>query len=262
MSSKYFADMKRILIIFSFLFSLVTQAQPAKYSVSNAHSHNDYEQQRPFWLAYENGFGSIEADVFLVKNDLFVAHEQKNIDTLKTLKTLYLDPLKQCVVKNKGTVYADRDKKLLLLIDCKTSGVATVNKIVNQLKSYPELIKNSSIKFVVTGNQPHKDSLFTYPDFIYFDGDLNYNYDKKNLLKIALFSTNFSNYSKWAGVNELDDSSRNNLQKVISFSHTNKRPVRFWGAPDTELAWKTFVILKADYINTDNIKGLAAFLSK
>ena len=31
-------------------------AQPTKYTLDNAHSHNDYEQKRPFWAAYELGF--------------------------------------------------------------------------------------------------------------------------------------------------------------------------------------------------------------
>jgi alkaline phosphatase len=33
-------------------------------TVSNAHSHNDYEQPIPFRMAYQAGFGSVEADIF------------------------------------------------------------------------------------------------------------------------------------------------------------------------------------------------------
>ena len=35
-------------------------SQPVIYKVSNAHSHNDYEQKVPFLTAYNEGFGSIE----------------------------------------------------------------------------------------------------------------------------------------------------------------------------------------------------------
>ncbi|MES1249631.1 MAG: alkaline phosphatase, partial [Chitinophaga rupis] len=55
------------------------QAQPLRYTVSNAHSHNDYEQKIPFWLAYNEGFGSIEADIFLRGDSLVVAHSTKEL---------------------------------------------------------------------------------------------------------------------------------------------------------------------------------------
>src|SRR5688572_26226900 len=67
--------------------------QPAKYSLSNGHAHNDYLNQRPFYEAYENGFGSIEADVFPVNGKLCVAHSKREIDTTRTLDLLYLQPI-------------------------------------------------------------------------------------------------------------------------------------------------------------------------
>ena len=38
------------------------------------HSHNDYAQELPFWYAYSSGASSIEADIFLRNNELYVAH--------------------------------------------------------------------------------------------------------------------------------------------------------------------------------------------
>lgn len=43
-------------------------AQEKEYTVANAHSHNDYEQPNPFFEAYGEQFGSIEAAIFLMKN--------------------------------------------------------------------------------------------------------------------------------------------------------------------------------------------------
>src|SRR5687768_13168752 len=67
-------------------------AQPSRYTTANAHAHNDYLNNPPFLLAYANGFGSIEADVFPVGERLCVAHTKKEIDTLRTLDSLYLQP--------------------------------------------------------------------------------------------------------------------------------------------------------------------------
>jgi len=38
--------------------------------------------------------------------------------------------------------------------------------------------------------------------------------------------------------------------------------VRFWDAPDTPAAWKVLMELHADYINTDHIRELAAYLNE
>ena len=61
------------------------------------HSHNDYEQNVPFWKAYSVGVRSIEADVFLVDNNLYVAHPRKEIDSVRSLEALYLEPLKKAI---------------------------------------------------------------------------------------------------------------------------------------------------------------------
>jgi len=251
----------RICTFLLFLFiGLGIHAQPRSYTAGNAHSHNDYEQQWPFWLAYENGFGSIEADVFLAEGGLPVAHNGRDIRPGRDLKRLYLDPLKACIQNNKGAVYANRNKKLYLLIDCKTEGLGTLTAIIHTLKAYPEITGNKTVRIVITGNQPSKDSLYTYPAFIWFDGDLTYKYTKRNLERVALFSANFRNYSKWEGNGRLDAASEQLLGAAIAKAHRAGRPIRFWGAPDIENAWETFEQLGVDYINTDKIEALAGFL--
>src|ERR1700761_4691536 len=74
------------------LFS-VANAQTKNYTVADAHSHNDYKNNIPFFRAYEKGFGSIEADVYAVNGQLMVAHEKKEISAARSLKILYIDPL-------------------------------------------------------------------------------------------------------------------------------------------------------------------------
>jgi alkaline phosphatase len=52
------------------LFASIVCGQTIYYTTENAHSHNDYEQQIHCWMAYDQGFGSIEADIFLRNSDL------------------------------------------------------------------------------------------------------------------------------------------------------------------------------------------------
>ncbi|HEY9363863.1 MAG TPA: hypothetical protein VIQ00_11410, partial [Chitinophagaceae bacterium] len=76
------------LVVFLFY---CTVAQSQTYIASNAHSHNDYLNSKPFTRAYEAGFGSIEADIFPVNDTLYVAHSKKEIQVQRTMKSLYLD---------------------------------------------------------------------------------------------------------------------------------------------------------------------------
>jgi hypothetical protein len=51
--------MKYFLSVFMCVF-LVNQGIGQAYTSLNAHSHNDYAQQKPFHLAFNEGFGSIK----------------------------------------------------------------------------------------------------------------------------------------------------------------------------------------------------------
>ncbi|WP_018630046.1 phosphatidylinositol-specific phospholipase C/glycerophosphodiester phosphodiesterase family protein [Niabella aurantiaca] len=248
------------LFFICFFTALAAGAQPGTYTVQNAHSHNDYEQERPFWEAYNHGFGSIEADVFLVNGRLPVAHNAKDIRFGNDLKKLYLNPLQECIRKNGGSVYKDSAKKLLLLIDCKTEGGSTLKAIIAQVEQYPAIIQNKSIRIVITGNQPNKDSLFAYPAFIGFDGDLTHTYTPENLARVALFSANFKNYSKWNGAGAPDSASKAALINAIRIADRAQKPIRFWGAPDNAEAWSVLQKLGVGYLNTDKIEELSAYL--
>lgn len=41
-----------------------------------AHAHNDYAHDRPLHAAIENGFCSVEADIFLINGQLLVGHDR------------------------------------------------------------------------------------------------------------------------------------------------------------------------------------------
>jgi alkaline phosphatase len=240
--------------------SLFVQAQ--SYSVSNAHSHNDYEQRIPFWMAYHAGFGSIEADIFLVDSVLYVAHDREELGRKMRLDTAYLIPITECLQKNNGHPYKDRSKKLQLLIDVKTEATSTLNALIILLNKYPSLIYCKSLSWVITGNRP-EESLFTvYPDFVLFDGVLSKNYSRLALSKIAMMSDDFKNYSSWNGENILPLKDDSILHAAVYKSHHLHKPVRFWNAPDQSYAWLSFMMLEVDYINTDHIDSLAAFLNK
>ena len=191
--------LKRTLVPILVLSSAMAIAQPQHYTVANAHSHNDYEQKIPFWMAYNAGFGSIEADIFLVDTTLYVAHDRNELKREMKLASAYLDPILSCLQKNHGFPYGDHKKKLQLLIDIKTDSIHTLNALVSLLKKYPAFIRSQSLSWVITGNRPDESLFNNYPDFIRFDGELHKEYSKTALAKISLMSDDFKIYSHWDG---------------------------------------------------------------
>src|ERR1700761_1101165 len=81
---------------------ILSNAQPLHYTVANTHSHNDYEQQAPFWAAWQQQFGSIEADIWLVDGKVLIGHDTMEIRSGRTLEEYYIKPLLACIEKNNG----------------------------------------------------------------------------------------------------------------------------------------------------------------
>ena len=91
--------MRILFLAFSLLGFYTVFAQPTVYTPANAHSHNDYEKPSPFWEAYEQHFGSIEADIFLKDGKLIVAHDEQQVLANRSLDSLYLQPIYKSLQK-------------------------------------------------------------------------------------------------------------------------------------------------------------------
>lgn len=252
---------------FVFLLTIISwpclaQQNQQVYSTANGHSHNDYEKPVPFWKAWENGFGSIEADIFLVNDELIVAHDSSQLAGGRTLKAVYLEPLQQCISRNKGFVYCDTSRHLQLMIDIKSAAVPTLSKLVELLKGYPLLKSCTSLQITVSGRKPVKDSFNDYPSWIGFDGELYQTFNEAALKKIVMLSDNFKRYSQWNGKDPLPENDGRVLTELINKAHALNKTVRFWNAPDSPVAWNTFMKLGVDFINTDDIAGFSLFLKQ
>jgi alkaline phosphatase len=253
--------MKKILLSFSLLvFALqLSGQQPLR-----AHSHNDYSNVIPFWIAYYNHFSSIEADIWIVNNDLFVAHDKQAIKPERTLDALYLQPLVNLVRYNGGKPWYDYPSGLELLIDLKTEGVPTLDLLAKKLKEYPDVFDPSvnpdAVRIVISGNRPSPSEYSNYPSFIFFDGIIGQKYTDDQLARIPLFSENLRTLIKWDGKSVISEDERKKLVSVIDSIHKLNKKVRFWNAPDNPDAWKTLLNAGVDYVNTDHINQLAAFL--
>ncbi|WP_209329126.1 alkaline phosphatase [Lunatimonas salinarum] len=235
-----------LLIIHLFLSGLTGLAQ----GETKIHSHNDYIRNAPFWEAYANGLESIEADVILMDGELYVAHEKESISKERTLRSLYLEPIRQAYA-----LHIQQRKPFQLLIDIKTEAYSTLKIIQEQLEEYPEIFgingQKAMATAVISGNRPKPQDYQKYPDHILFDYQSITETANLPLEKIALFSLSFRGFSDWNGKGRLIDEHEENLLKAIAVAHSFGKPFRFWATPDSKTAWKALKELGVDYINTD-----------
>lgn len=212
------------------------------------HSHNDYKQSVPFWSAFANGATSFEADIFLKDNNLYVAHDLKDIHTSKTLENLYLKPL-----ENVLKLQYQQDKKHILLIDIKSDAVATLARLVTILKAYPAIINSKNIQIIISGNRPNATTYVDYPDFIFFDyQELGSEVATEIWNKIGMVSVSFRRFSEWNGKGRLTHPDEKRVAEVIAKAKKTNKPFRFWASPDSKRAWRVLSEMGVDIINTDH----------
>jgi hypothetical protein len=91
------------LLAASCLANPASAAEPPA-PIPRAHAHNDYLHERPLLDALDQGFCSVEADIFLVDGELRVGHSALELRKGRTLEALYLKPLAERVRAKEGSV--------------------------------------------------------------------------------------------------------------------------------------------------------------
>ena len=257
---------KKAFLSLLLAFSTVT-ALAQRYEVGkNVHSHNDYEQRHPFYTAYQNGLASMEIDVFQVGDELYVAHKEEDIDRKKTIESLYLEPLLKQIKQNGNNKAYNNGQGLQLMIDLKTSGIPALRCLEAKLKplrAYFDVQKDpNAVKLVITGDTPAPAMFNDFDEIFYFDGKRGTSYTDEQLKRVAFFSTNFRDLSKWKGVDRMTTPDSLKVKNFVDSVHQVGKPIRFWGNPDTKTCWETFMKMGVDYLNTDMPARIAKFLDR
>lgn len=244
-------DMKLIFLITTLFLS-------SKLSAQVAHSHNDYEQKPPFEAAYNLGFDSIEADLYLQNNELFVAHDWNKIKSERTFKNLYLNQLLSRIKENSGFPYQNK-KTLTLLLDLKKEGREVMKALFEQLKPFKKELMH--VKIVISGDMPPPNEFKNYDKIFFFDGRKELNYSKKESKRITFVSASFLDFGKyWAGKTPMPDETYQKIELFVNSMHEKGKLVRLWATPNTVLGFETLQKLKVDIIGTDDLELLSNFL--
>ncbi len=234
-------------------------------SLPRAHAHNDYRHDRPLLDALDNGFCSVEADIYLIDGRLLVAHDRIDVRQERTLEKLYLDPLKQRVEERAGWVH-EPGQSVLLLIDIKSNGPQTYQVLRNTLSTYPELFQKRQgdqhppVRVVISGNRPIEEIANDTTRIAGIDGRLNELEEGRSPDLMPLVSGNWRDSFAWRGEGELPPQQRQKLRQLVADVHQRGYLLRFWAVPDQPKAWNELYEAGVDLINTDDLPGLRKFL--
>ncbi|GGL87141.1 hypothetical protein GCM10010129_33720 [Streptomyces fumigatiscleroticus] len=239
-----------------------------------AHAHNDYEHPRPLLDALDHRFGSVEADIYLVGDQLLVAHDPEDLDPARTLEALYLDPLAARVRANRGWVYRGHHRPLQLLVDIKTEGSATYLELDRHLKRYPHLfttwahgrVRPGPVTAVISGDRAARAPMEAQAvRHAFYDGRLTDLGSAAPASFTPLISDNWTLNFTWLGVGAFPDAERSKLRNIVGAAHARGQRVRFWSTPDVagparDAVWTELFDAGVDHLNTDDLAGLESFL--
>lgn len=257
-----------------------------KEVVERGHSHNDYHQADPLSSALRHGIKSFEVDVFPRNDQLLVAHTIFELDSSKTIESLYIAPILR-LLKRKGRATADpritnnedsrpfpakrsksNDDGLTLMVDFKADAeksVSLLKDVLAPLRPYLTKVdkhgnlKKGKLKILVSGNRPKVESLIT-PEgerFIFIDGrakDIHSNTDT-NLVPMVSIPWRNVQMANWMGGGE------KYMRAMTDKAHTQGKKLRIWGAPNTEQLWLQLLQQNVDVLSIDDHAKYMRFTS-
>jgi hypothetical protein len=234
----------------------------------NAHAHNDYEHVRPLFDALDNGFTSVEADIFFVDGKLLVGHNRFALRPERTLESLYLAPLAERVHQNGGHVYPDATR-FFMLIDIKDDPSQTYRELQKQLLKHVDMLtaveggkaRPGAVTVVLTGNRPQIAVNDKHLRYAGLDGRLSDLDSHAPADLMPMISDNWTKQFHWNGSGPMPENERAKLREIVKKAHASGRVVRFWATPENETVWRELRSAGVDLINTDELGRLAAFLN-
>jgi hypothetical protein len=235
--------------------------------LARAHAHNDYEHKRPLFDALDCGFCNVEADIWLVKGQLLVAHTPVDWNTDRTLEKLYLDPLRARAKANGGKVYK-AGSPFYLMIDVKTDAKDTYAALAPVLEKYADILSVTrdgktevkAVTVVISGRRDVKAITEQKVRYAAIDGrPADLNTDAPAAL-VPWVSESWPLLFKWDGTGAMPDDERKKLHEFVAKAHKQGRKVRFWATPEKPEVWKELLAADVDLLNTDKLKELQKFL--
>lgn len=236
--------------------------------LSHGFAHNDYWHKRPLYDALDNGYSHIEADIYLRKGKLIVAHVLPFFKKKKTLEQLYFKPLLQSV-QGRNKLLAAPVAPITLMIDIKSDADKTYAALEQLLKKYSAILSSydngqityRQVTIVITGHKPYKIIKAQNSRLAFIDEDLlKVGQDTLSTGVYQTASCKYANLITWQGEGEMPAKEKERLCSFISIAHKNEKKVRLWASPENSSVWQALLDCGVDLINTDKLVALRDFL--
>jgi uncharacterized protein involved in tolerance to divalent cations len=254
-----------------FLHFLLQNSYSQTLPLKHAHAHNDYLHKHSLFDALDNGFTSIEVDVYLHKGKLKVSHLPFLLHRKKTLEELYLQPLRSLININGGSVYAGMNTPIVLMIDFKTEADVTYAALCEVMKPYSDLItlyKHDSISaqgpinVLISGRSPISQLLIADSSYASIDGSISIIKDTVKRKVCTRFSDAWSAHFTWKGEGEMAEREMLRLKEMVKEAHALQKEIRFYHLPDKPQVWKVLLENGVDWINTDKLSGFRQWFTE
>lgn len=262
---------KHLLVFCLTLVSVFFKTVAAQQPLPNAHAHNDYVHKRPLAEALENGFTSIEIDVFLHNGELKVAHVPLGLGKKKNIQQLYLDPIRRIIINNGGRVYSGYSTPVILMIDFKTSGTETYQKLKEVLAAYRDILtvyhhdsvlEQKAVNNLISGSAPVAALLKEDTALATVDAGLHSMGDTLQAKVVTRYSSGWGAYFTWKGKGKMPEAQQQKLNALVVQAHSMGKHIRFYHIPDKPAVWRTLTEAGVDWINTDKLAAYSAFCKK
>ncbi|OAL73654.1 hypothetical protein A7D00_1682 [Trichophyton violaceum] len=251
------------------------------------HSHNDYWRDVPFYTALSAGCISVEADVFLFNDTLYVGHEESALTKERTLQSLYIEPLMNVLKKtnpkspfskttnsndDSGVFDTSSGQTLYFWINVKNNGEKAWPHIVKALQplrdaNYLTKVQNNEtfvpgpVTVIGTGGTPLSQVVSAANRDYFYDGPL------KDLTGFTSLISPIASTSFMEVVGDIKSDSENLLnptqleaiRKQIKAAKDKSIGVRYWETPGWPIRlrnelWRTLwkegvALLNADDVN-------------
>lgn len=237
---------------------------PIEPVLYNAFSHNDYWRERPLLDALSFRFNCVEADLWLIDDELYVSHDRPEPSPAITFRHLYLEPLIERIRSNGGQVYPGSDRPFYLMVDCKEKGEEMYKVLKAQMEPYKDLFcrmedgvyKEGAVLFFLSGDRPKQSLPEETTRFTFLDGQIK---DLDCGIPASLspvVSDNYSNFFTWKGEGEMPAAELEKMRDIIRRVHAEGKLFRWWGAPDTEQFKRFFLNEDVDLVGADDLATL------
>lgn len=124
---------------------VVTAARHRRWDPTpGGHAHNDYRHHRPLLAALDQGFTSVEVDIWPHRGPngvdrLLVGHDEGDLERWRTLRGLYLEPLARRVDEY-GAAQPGLKKPFQLLVEIKSDPERSWELLSAELADYSHML--------------------------------------------------------------------------------------------------------------------------